>query len=107
MEVPGDGAEAVAIEEGEDVTVGLHVEDGEPFAGEAEVVLEKDGREVYKQTQVLSGSVTVPTGGEGDYAVLVRSADRSARVAFEMRDVAGTAHVPTNDRSEPQIGDGE
>jgi hypothetical protein len=94
VEIADDLDRTVAIAEGEDVTVGLHVEDGEPFTGEAEVVLEKDGREVYRRIEILNGAVTVPTGGEGEYEVLVQSADRSARVAFEVRPAAAPVSEP-------------
>jgi hypothetical protein len=82
--VSGDLNQTVPIDRGEDITLQVLVSDGVAFKGRAEVVLWKDGREVYRVFEEIEGSVTVPTAGPGDYELLVHSEDRRAHVTFTL-----------------------
>jgi hypothetical protein len=72
--------DSVHLEKTGEVSVQLFVSEGEPFVGRAEVTLLQGERELYKQVQMIDGTATVPTPGAGEYEIVVRSDDRSARM---------------------------
>ena len=86
VDLSGDAEERLSVEETEDVTVRLLVAPSEPFRGRATITVFKEGREIYRGTEDVQDAVTVRTAGKGDYEIHVRSEDRSAKFAFELKE---------------------
>jgi len=89
FDLQGNRKDSVRLQRASEVSVRLLISEDEPFRGRAEVVLLQGERELYKQVQMIDGSVTVPTPEVGEYELVVRSAERSARMRIH-----GGAGVP-------------
>jgi len=85
VDLSGDAEERLSVEETEDVSIRLLVTPSEPFRGRATITVFKEGREIYRAAEDIQEAVTVPTAGKGDYEIHVRSEERSAKFAFELK----------------------
>ena len=86
LELSADAEETLSVEETEDISVRLLVAPSEPFRGRATIAVFKEGREIYRRAEDIQETVTVPTAGKGDYEIHVRSEERSAKFAFELKE---------------------
>ncbi|MBI4605509.1 MAG: hypothetical protein HY721_26385, partial [Planctomycetes bacterium] len=80
VEVEGDVEQRLPLAPQHEVSVRLLVADDEPFRGEAEVTVLAGDVELYRATETIDETLTVPTPGPGEYVIVVRSPDRTARI---------------------------
>jgi hypothetical protein len=79
-----DREEVIAIDACSDLLVRLVTPEEKPFQGQAEVVLSRGGKEIYRGLEEIKEAVSVCLPGPGEYELVVRSGDQVARKRFQL-----------------------